>query len=434
MDRRTFLRTGGLMAGAFAFAGPLLALGRREALGIGDAPAAPGDLVAQGDLSLPPGFRYRIISREGDPMSDGNPTPSKFDGMGAFPAPGGRTILIRNHENDRDPGEIPVVVPERLRWDPNPARRAGCTRLVVDAQRVVEASWAVLGGTTTNCAGGVMPWGSWITCEESLGKVGHPHGYIFEVPARTSGPVAAVPIRQAGRFVHEAVAWHRGALYQTEDRRGNAVLYRYVPRATPTRPGQLASGTGTLQALFVPGRPNLDTRTGWPVGTRFDVGWFTITDPDPAGADSCSGEALGKGAACFDRTEGIWAANGRVWFDCTEGGAAGLGQIWELDTAARSLRLLYESTDKGSLAHPDNLTVASGGHLLLCENAPGGPQRIRGLTPGGRVYDFAIATGRRSEFAGVCFEAASQTLFAHQQGRPGEPGVTYAIWGPWTSA
>lgn len=120
----------------------------------------------------------------------------------------------------------------------------------------------------------------------------------------------------------------------------------------PTRPGQLAAGTGTLEALCVPGRPNLDTRRGWPVGTRFDVGWVTITEPDPAGTSSCSGEAHAEGAAHFDRTEGIWAANGRVYFDCAEGGAAGLGQIWEPDPAARSLRLLYESPTRARWPTP----------------------------------------------------------------------------------
>ncbi|MGH2690617.1 MAG: hypothetical protein ACRDKW_17680, partial [Actinomycetota bacterium] len=44
-------------------------------------PDGPDGLVALGDLWLPPGFRYRIISREGDPMSDGTPTPASHDGM-----------------------------------------------------------------------------------------------------------------------------------------------------------------------------------------------------------------------------------------------------------------------------------------------------------------------------------------------------------------
>lgn len=37
-------------------------------------------------------------------MTDGNPTPGIFDGMGAFPGPDGNTVLIRNHENQRRAG------------------------------------------------------------------------------------------------------------------------------------------------------------------------------------------------------------------------------------------------------------------------------------------------------------------------------------------
>ena len=35
-------------------------------------------------LALPRGFRYRLLSRTGKPMSDGNPTPGVFDGMAAY--------------------------------------------------------------------------------------------------------------------------------------------------------------------------------------------------------------------------------------------------------------------------------------------------------------------------------------------------------------
>lgn len=113
-----------------------------------------GPLVNMGDLALPRGFRYEVISRQGEPMSDGNPTPGIFDGMGAYPGPDGSTILIRNHENRRSPGETPVRVPERFRYDQDPTYSGGDTKLVVDRAGRVRESFAVLGGTDTNCAGG----------------------------------------------------------------------------------------------------------------------------------------------------------------------------------------------------------------------------------------------------------------------------------------
>ncbi|MEB3210340.1 MAG: alkaline phosphatase PhoX, partial [Leptolyngbyaceae bacterium] len=51
-----------------------------------------------GILDLPEGFRYRVLSQAGQRMDDGYRVPSAFDGMGAFQAPDGHIILVRNHE------------------------------------------------------------------------------------------------------------------------------------------------------------------------------------------------------------------------------------------------------------------------------------------------------------------------------------------------
>ena len=481
MDRRAFLVRSAAVAGGLAVAGPLEAFRTRVATAQSVSALGYGPLVDMGDLWLPEGFQYRIISRRGWDMTDVNPvtglpfpTPSRFDGMAAFLDPEtGDTILLRNHENRGRRGN-PAVVETSVEV-PNPydpvirpqdGRRfckGGVTKLVV-RDRAVVTSTALLGGTVFNCAGGATPWNSWITCEEEAVDSGSveapiPHGYIFEVDALATGPVDPIPIRAAGRFDHEAVVWHHGRLYLTEDKnlnRGGACFYRFVPEPKPKEAGELAEASGPLQALVVDGYPNLNTSTDWPVptGEPLPVSWVTVPDPDPQVApdeapNSVRSQAQAQGAALFERTEGCWLGDDRIYFDCTTGGAAELGQIWELDPKKRHLRLIFESDDAAGLFHPDNLTVAPTDDLFICEDvgetvAP----HIRGLTPDGLLYDFARA-GRGgldagtnwTEFCGVCFSRSRRpwdlktlTLFVNQQGAPeaaGAPGVTYAIWGPW---
>src|SRR5256885_115775 len=66
----------------------------------------------------------------------------------------------------------------------DPAASGGCT--VVEVRRDHVAEWVGIAGTSTNCAGGNTPWGTWLTCEETEDKAGQngmtkDHGYVFEV-------------------------------------------------------------------------------------------------------------------------------------------------------------------------------------------------------------------------------------------------------------
>src|SRR5687767_12981497 len=116
VTRRDFVKRSAVAGAGMALGGPMAAYaqhsvgGRRIALGYGALRPTPEVDSAIEFLALPPGFQYRLINRAGDPMTTGGPTPGIFDGMGAFPGPGGSTVLIRNHENRSRPGEVAVPV------------------------------------------------------------------------------------------------------------------------------------------------------------------------------------------------------------------------------------------------------------------------------------------------------------------------------------
>lgn len=453
-SRRDFVKL--LSAGALV--APLAALHHRAAIG---APAfgpgfgpltpmlplntndliserAPGfvnfDFRGQPLISLPEGFRYWVISWTGQTMSDGSLVPGDHDGMAAFRGPRGQTILVRNHElSNRETkfGNVTgVAVPDAMKYDT--WCNGGTTTLVVDESGQLVRHFASLGGTNNNCAGGLTPWGTWLTCEEntsvpaSNNNFKQRHGYVFEVPANATGPVAAVPIIGMGRFNHEATATdpRTGITYQTEDR-GDSCFYRYVPNV----PGKLLDG-GALQALKIKGDDffAVETKLGFldTLNTPLPVEWVTINDVDPA-SDTLRLEAHSKGAAKFSRGEGIWYGNGLVYFCCSSGGDIGAGQIWAYDPQNETVTLVVESTDDDVLHAPDNITVGPDGRLYLYEDGSGG-NNIVGVNSEGELFRVAENTiGNGSEFAGGCFSHNGRFMFVNMQ----NPGLTLVIEGPW---
>jgi secreted PhoX family phosphatase len=453
-DRRSFLRQSSALLLAPSLTG-LVACSKDVEKG--DAPSAPpirraglgeggyGALVEAGpELALPPGFSYTVVSRGGQPMTDGTPTPGAFDGMAAFALPNGHVRLIRNHEN-RD---LPFTA--RLKGRPETAydRKAGACvtslelQLAADGTPTLVKDFLSLNGTSINCAGGPTPWGSWLTCEETTeGKqIGweQEHGYIFEIPASAEGPVEAVPLKAMGRFVHEAVAVDpdTGIVYETEDRQ-IAGFYRFIP----TERGVLRAG-GRLEMLAIAGRENYDTADGQRVGVELPVTWVEIRNPDPGtlwGEDNnVFAQGFTRGGARFSRLEGCWYGDRSIYFHATNGGDARLGQVWRYrpgSTAADggTLTLIFESPSKDVLNAPDNITVSPRGGIVICEDneAP----FVRGLTKDGAIFDIAKNLVNPTEFAGACFSPDGRVLFVNIMGSTVDAGrhqgFTLAIRGPW---
>jgi len=220
--------------------------------------------------------------------------------------------------------------------------------------------WSSLAGTVRNSAGGVTPWGSWITCEET-DVAGH--GWNFDV-----GPIEGdpTPLKAMGRFSHEAlmVDPRTGYIYETEDA-GDCGFYKFVPY----KHGQLKQG-GKLYMLKIKEHPNLDLGLGYPVGSKWDVQWVRIDDPTAA-EQSTYEQGRMKGGARFSRLEGAWWGHKKGYFLSTDGGQVGEGQVFEYDSREETITLIYDSPSANTLDNPDNITVTPRGGLLLCEDAAG---------------------------------------------------------------
>lgn len=433
LSRRKFFALAGASAAGTLLISPLETLYSKAALGEKIKGVGFGTLQSDpnGLLDLPPGFRYEAFSRMGEIMSDGTLVPNAHDGMAAFPGPSGSTILVRNHElsPNQEPG---AQSPEALKYDP--LSKGGTTTLLVSPDRKLLRHHVSLAGTYRNCAGGPTPWGSWISCEETTATpanandVTKPHGYNFEVPARMGTVAEPIPLTAMGRFNHEAIAVdpQTGIVYQTEDR-GDGLFYRFIPNQR----SNLRAG-GVLEALKIQGMPGVNTKTGFPVRQPMQVEWVRIDQPDPP-EDTVRIEGFSKGAAQFSRGEGICYSKNEIYFTCTNGGELGLGQVWRYipgrnPSEGGAIELFLEANNPNILDAPDNIVVSPFGDLFICEDGYS-TQFVVGVTAQGELYHFARNALNNSEFAGVCFSAGSNglTMFLNIY----NPGMTFAIWGPW---
>lgn len=453
--------------GALATAPGALAADESTARDAHGRPCDPGygPLLPDPDgiLALPAGFTYRVLTHSGvTTLETGESTPSHHDGTAAFAGHRGVTLLVNNHElkGPRTKWPRPVPLAEGLVYDP--AAAGGCT--VVEVRRGGEvAEWVGIAGTSTNCAGGSTPWGTWLTCEESSDLAGvngmtKDHGYVFEVdPHDRRANRDPKPIKAFGRYDHEAVVVdpRQGHAYLTEDASGpNGLFYRWTPpRGFHHGRGRLrtlAADAGVLQAakcIDSSGRFVDDLSRATRIGTVYGVDWVDVPDRDartvPVRRQFTDG-VVTRGR----KLEGMWWADGGAYFVSSYArgespGAAHDGQVWFYDPKRRTIRLTVligvnaDPSAGGGYDGPDNITVSPYGGLVVAEDGSG-LQHLFGATESGRTYPLArnelnIGSPEEpeySELTGVCFSPDGRTLYANLQ----DPGILLAITGPWRRA
>ena len=263
-----------------------------------------------------------------------------------------------------------------------------------------------------------------------------------------TGPVDPVPLREMGRFIHEAVAVDpdTGIVYETEDawyvpgQRPGAGFYRFIPN----EPGVLSAG-GRLQMMAVTGSPGYLTARRQTPGTVLQVHWVDIDDPDPPEAEedwlAVFFQGVARGGARFARLEGAFYGDNGIYVVSTNGGDATAGQVFHYRPTsddAGELTLVFESPSHDVLDSPDNIVLSPRGGLVMCEDGSG-DQYVRGLDREGRILNLVraprIGEEQPGEFAGSCFSPDGRVLFFNVQGSREAGGSrasgTYAMWGPW---
>lgn len=474
LPRRAFLRNLLFAAGSVPVASWLTACGGSSTPGAGgNAARDPGFRSAFAEMGplqppdangvqLPAGFSSRVVAVFNEPPIPEQPDfvwHSDPDGGGVFRTEDGGWIYVSNAEA-RDATTLNAAIPETPLLSELLARdtleaadgglgaitgllkgtlplvlpfSGGVSALRFDAEGNLVDAYPIQRNTSTNCSGGVTPWGTWINGEEIL------DGFMFEAsPLRDGG--APRRLDRFGRKAHEQVAVDAPGriIYHTEDITGSDRFYRTVfPDDAWPEGGAPDFERGILQVLAVDA--GIEAARQGPVPIR----WVDAVDdgtPQP--------QVYQEETTVFAGNEGLWFLNGFVFFSTKSD-----DNVWAIDTFGGTIESIYNPEDGpvGSPVDPDeppmfgvdNITMTLDGEMIVVED--GGDMRAMVLLPDGRTIPLLRLPGPAdaplpSEVTGPAFSPDGRRIYvasqrARRDGTPtlfGRGGVIYEITMPFS--
>lgn len=257
---------------------------------------------------IPSSHRFQMLMQQGDSYTTGGGTvPGNNDFTGYVPISNSSTsgYLSVNHENT--PGGVSMM---------QIAYNTSSKLWGISSNQAVDFYNNDLVTTTRNCSGGVTPWGTVITCEETYNSGDDNNdgyedvGWCVEIDAATKQVKSYGNGRQEklwalGRMRHEnvVVANDRKTVYFGEDG-GTSCLYKFVANTAENL------STGTLYVLKLDGslsggNPNSSTAR-----------WIQVPNNTQSDRNSTSSLASSLGGQNFDGVEDveIHPISGQVYY------------------------------------------------------------------------------------------------------------------------
>ena len=271
-------------------------------------------------LIIPAEHRYQMILKEGDTYTHGGGLVGGQNDFTGYVAKNASSIdgyLSVNHETN--PGGVTMA---EINYNPT-------TKLwQLTKSRGVSFSATSLVQTIRNCSGGVTPWGTIVTAEESVtGNDTNADGYkdygwLVEIDPATAQVMShntngtKDKLWQMGIMNHENVVVNNAGTtaYYGEDG-GTHMVYKYVMDT----PNNLA--VGNLYVLKL----DLGISGGNPVGTT--ATWIQIPNKTQADQNNTTALALSLGGTQFNGVEDVEISplDGKIYF-----AAKGLDKIYRL--------------------------------------------------------------------------------------------------------